>query len=104
MDNLEAALLVNVYFVLNQALLESIPSYEAPESVMVEFASIDTVALVDVQIALSATMLHKYHLKPGLICWDDDLRYWMKHYLKMWFGDFLIYIYTVIAIGFCNFE
>jgi hypothetical protein len=44
MDDLEAALLVNVYFVLVQALLESTPSYEAPESVMVEFASVDTTA------------------------------------------------------------
>jgi hypothetical protein len=93
MDDLEIALLVSLYVVLVQALLESSPSYEVPDSVMVESVFADTTALTDVQIALSAAALHDHRLQSGLICRDDELRYWVKPRSTVWFGEFLMYAY-----------
>jgi hypothetical protein len=55
--------------------------------------SLSSLNSLDVQLALSTAALHDHMLSCGLICFDDDLRYWVKPKNTTWFSDFMISLY-----------
>jgi hypothetical protein len=42
---------------------------------------------------MSTAALHDYKLATELLCFDDDLRYWVKSRYTLWFSQFLLSIY-----------
>lgn len=47
----------------------------------------------DIQIAISTAALHNYHVSCRILCWDNELRYWIKPQSITWSNEFLINIY-----------
>jgi hypothetical protein len=95
LDDVELALLVSLYVVLFHAIGECQPSFAAEDHLMQD----STIGLGsclhshDVQVAVSTAALYDYRLSYGLICFNDDLRYWVKPRSTTWFSDFFISLY-----------
>jgi hypothetical protein len=95
MEDLEIALLVCLLVVLVQALCESRRSSEFKDDLLMESTLAGPAALDsnDSQVAISTAALYDYRVTTRLICFDDDLRYWVKSRCTLWFSQFLMSIY-----------
>jgi hypothetical protein len=94
-DDLEMALLISLYVVLLQAIGESqlyLPTDDHTflESTLGSGSSLDSHY---VQVAVSTAALYDYRLSCGLLCFDDELRYWVKPRSTTWFSSFFISLY-----------
>jgi hypothetical protein len=95
MADVEIALLVSLLVVLVQAFYEFRRCLELEDDVLTESilgggAALDS---QDCQVALSTAALYDYRIAIGLICFDDELRYWVKPRCTLWFSQFLMSIY-----------
>jgi hypothetical protein len=94
-DDVEIALLLSLYVVPLQAITDCQPLFTAEDQSLQELitGSLSPLDSHDVQLALSTTALHDHRLSCGLICFDDDLRYWVKPRSTTWFSDFMVSLY-----------
>jgi hypothetical protein len=93
MEDIEMAMFVALYVALIQALLECRPSFETADCLATELACAIHSPMEDVQVAVSTAALHDYRLRCGLLCQNDELRYWVKPRSTTWFNEFLVYEY-----------
>ena len=94
-DDMEMALLVSLYVVLMQAIGESQLYFLTDDHTFLE-STLDLGSSLDshyVQVAISTAALYDYRLSCGLLCFDDELRYWVKPRSTTWFSGFLISLY-----------
>ena len=47
----------------------------------------------ELQLAVSTAALYDYRISCGLLCFDDQLQWWVKPRSIMWFSDYLIQVY-----------
>jgi hypothetical protein len=96
MADVEIALFLSLYVVLIQTLCEYQPSYALEDDLVVEggVGGRSVLESQDLQIAMSTTTLYDYRIAAGLICFDDDLRYWVKPHCTLWFSQFLMSLYN----------
>jgi hypothetical protein len=48
----------------------------------------------ELQLAVSTVALYDYRISCGLLCFDDQLRWWVKPRSTTWFSDYLIQVYN----------
>jgi hypothetical protein len=95
MADAELALLVGVYVVLFHAFCEAQRSQTLEDDVLMD-CNVGGMTNLDSQhyrIAMSTAALYDYRLATGLLCFDDDLRYWVKPRCTLWFSQFLMSLY-----------
>jgi hypothetical protein len=86
--DIDVALFLSLYVVIIQALAACQPTYAVKDNIVTEgetfLASLmnsDNKAL-----AISTLALYDYHLFAGLICFKDELRFWVKPRSTTWFS------------------
>jgi hypothetical protein len=95
MADAEVALLVGLYVVLLQAFSEAQCAHILEDDVVMD-CNVGGMRNLDSQhlrIAMSTAALYDYRLAMGLLCFDDDLRYWVKPRCTLWFSQFLMSLY-----------
>jgi hypothetical protein len=94
-QDLELLLFVCLSEVLIQALIECKPTYSFDDDVVIDavIQGITMLESYDIQLVTSVAALHDYHLAFGLICFNNELRFWLKPRSIVWFSDFLISVY-----------
>jgi hypothetical protein len=78
--DMEVAFLTSLYVILIQALGKCQPRYVVKDDVLME-GTMSAAALTNLQdcaLVVSTAALYDYHLSTGLICFDNELRYWVK--------------------------
>lgn len=96
LDDVEMVLLVNLYVNLVLAIGECQPSFAVEDHSLQDstFGLGFSLESQDVQVAVSTAALFDYRLNCGFICFNNDLRYWMKPRSTTWFSDFFIFLYS----------
>ena len=91
-DDVEMALLVSLYVVLVQSLIELEPTFAYNDHILQEgiVGTLNIMDSHDLQLAISTVLLFDYWLVVWLICFDDTLQYWVKPYSTTWFSDFMM--------------
>jgi hypothetical protein len=76
-DDVEMALLVSLYVVLVQSLIELQSTFPYDDHIMQEgiVGGNNILDSHDLQLAISTAALFDYRLAAGLICFDDSLHY-----------------------------
>jgi hypothetical protein len=96
MDDSKMSLLVALFIALIQTLMEDVPSFAVEDQVASDtgiLLGFDLLNIFDVQLILSVAALNDYRLQYGLLCFDDQLRYWVKSRSTTWFYKFLMSVY-----------
>jgi hypothetical protein len=80
MDDLEFVLFGTFFVVLIQSLIEAslttiVDDHILTESILSGYNDLDS---HDVQLAMVTAALYDYRLNCGLLCFEDDLRFWVK--------------------------
>jgi hypothetical protein len=92
--DMEVALFFSLYVVLIQALAACGLTYALEDGVF--GGSTQGSLLLDLDksaLTISTLALYDYHLCIGLICFEDNLRYWVKSHSTTWFSQFLMLLY-----------
>jgi hypothetical protein len=92
MDELELVLFGTFLVILVQTLIELRPS-SAVEDHMLTYGTFEGCIDLDsndVQFAMATAALYNYWVNCGLLCFEDDLRFWIKPKSTIWFGEFLM--------------
>jgi hypothetical protein len=95
MEDVKIALHLSLYIILVQTLYTCRPSYALEDDIVME-SSAGAWTLLDshyYHIAMSIAALYDYMISIGLICFEDDLRYWIKLRCMLWFSQFLMSLY-----------
>jgi hypothetical protein len=95
MEDVEVALLVSLYVVLVQTLYALQPQFAVEDDILLE-STLSGGTSLDSQysrFAMSTTALYDYRISAGLICFEDDLRFWVKPHCTLWFSQFLMSLY-----------
>jgi hypothetical protein len=95
MEDIEVAFLVSLYVVLVQTLCASRPQFAVEDDILLE-STVGGAASLDsryCRIAMSTAALYDYRISACLICFDDDLRFWVKPRCTLWFSQFLMSLY-----------
>ena len=88
MEDVEIALLLSLYVVLIQMLCACRPSYAFEDDIVMESLA-GAWTLLDLHyyhIVMSIAALYNYRISTRLICFEDDLRYWIKPRCTLWFS------------------
>jgi hypothetical protein len=88
MEDVEVALLVSLYVVLVQTLCASQAPFTVEDDNLLE-STMGLGTSFDSQyscIAMSIVALYDYRISVGLICFEDDLRFWVKPRCTLWFN------------------
>jgi hypothetical protein len=92
--DMEVALLLSLYVVLIQVLAACGLTYASEDGIF--GGSTQGGSLLDSDnsaLTISTLALYDYRLCTGLICFEDNLRYWVKPRSTTWFSQFLMSIY-----------
>jgi hypothetical protein len=95
MEDVEVALLVSLYVVLVQTFYTLQAPFALDDDIVLE-SNLGRGTAFDSQysrIAMSTAALYDYRICAGLICFDDELRFWMKPRCTVWFSEFLMSLY-----------
>jgi hypothetical protein len=95
MEDVEIALFLSFYVVLIQTLCSSQAPHAIEDDTIMEStgglgSSLDSYYC---RIAISTAALYDYRISTGLICFDDELRFWVKPRCTLWFSQFLMSLY-----------
>jgi hypothetical protein len=93
--DVNVALITALYVILIQAFADCYRSYGLHDDIVMD-GSLSGASLLDSHnctLAISMAALYDYRLSAGLICVDDELRYWVKPQSTTWFSQFLISLY-----------
>jgi hypothetical protein len=93
--DVDIALITALYVILIQAFADCHRSYGLHDDVVMD-GWLSGASLLDSHnctLAISTAALFDYRLFAGLICFDDELRYWVKPRSTTWFSQFLMSLY-----------
>ena len=81
MDEVEMSLLVALFVAIVQTLVEAVSSFVMEDQAAVDIGFLlgfDLLNIFDNQLLFSLAALNDYRLQYGLLCFDDQLWYWVK--------------------------
>ena len=89
MENLGLALPMSLYNLFIQTLMESKPSSTLENQAVINTFSTcnSSIDSNEFQLAISIAALYDYCISCGPLCFDDQLRWWMKPTSTTWFSD-----------------
>jgi hypothetical protein len=92
MDELELVLFGILLVILVHTLIESRPASAVEDHMVTDgtFGGCIDLDSNDVQFAMAIATLYDYRVNCGLLCFKDDLRFWVKPRSMVRFGEFLM--------------
>jgi hypothetical protein len=95
MDDLELVLFGSFLVILIQTFIELRPASAVEDLLLMEqsFGGLVEFDSHDVQFAMATAALYDYRLNCGLLCFEDDLWFWVKLCSTVWFGEFLMNVF-----------
>jgi hypothetical protein len=93
--DINVALITALYVVLIQAFANCHRSYGLHDDIVMDgwLSGASLLDSHDCALVISTATLFDYRLSAGLICFDDELRYWVKRRSITWFSQFLRSLY-----------
>ena len=87
--------LAGLFVVFIQALIEFEPNHDLEDPILIDsiIGSTGIFESREIELVVSIAALYDFCLMSGLLCFDDELRFWMKPQSNMWFSDFLMSMY-----------
>ena len=95
MEDVDIALLLSFFVVLIQTISQVQRPHDADDDILFDTAASAGSAMDshDSHMAMSTAALYDYRISTGLLCFDDELRYWVKPRCTLWFSQFLMSLY-----------